>query len=120
MNSFSPLSQFVKPEPESRLISKYLIIGFSFKVIFKLFSLLDILMSEKSPVVKSDSIIPSLKALVYSCPTLKGINFKRDSSGALFSPIKLILLIGLEKDWVVKTRKEDKLEFLIYFSFFHL
>jgi hypothetical protein len=62
-------------------------------------------MSEKSPVSKRDSIMPSLKSLVYSWPALKGINCKRDSSGALFSPIKLILLIGFEKDCEVKKKK---------------
>ena len=55
VNSFFVfLSQFEKPDSESRLNSKYLIVGFSSTEIFITPSLLIILISEKRSVLKSD------------------------------------------------------------------
>ena len=62
--------------------------------------------------------MPSLRVLEYSWPALNGINCKRDSSGALFRPIKLILLIGFENEWVVKKKKRTEARILNLFFIF--
>ena len=55
-----------------------------------------ILISEKSPVLKSDFIIESLEEPDYSSPIFKGILSNNEFSVALLRPIKLIVFITFE------------------------
>ena len=76
------------------------------------------LISEKSPVLNKESIIRLLEVSSNICPTWNGMICKIDSSDELLRPIKLILLIGLEKDWVVKNKKRREIRILNLFFIF--
>ena len=93
---FSFLSQFEKPDPESRLNSKYLIVGFSSTEIFITPSLLIMLISEKRSVLKSDWILALLTESKYSTPILNGTYLINVFSVVLLRPINLIAFIVFE------------------------